>query len=281
MSHFPAAFSIGESGVLNKWELDEISNWDKDPRGILWIWDPPSRGCTYAMGVDPSYGRTNWTRASRIGEDKRTDNGAIEVVRLGRNEEDPDVQVAEFAAPVDAFEIGIIANLIGRLYAGTEDDQCKCILEVYPGPGTMTLRQMVELGYTNHFRWERYADSSPTPTNAMGWHASPATNRDLWTKSSRHIIRQKSIVRSPWLAEEYANCRYNPEKQWGENPGGHDDRVRAHNLALWLANSWTLGMERTQEKVTTAPKIVDLQASDMSFEEIQAGWAEAWDRMAM
>lgn len=280
MSVFPPVYSIGASGVLTKWEREEIALYDKDPRGILWIWEPPFRGSTYVMGLDPSNGRTGWNRWARTPEDRRTDNGAIEIVRIGRDDK-PDVQVAEFAAPVDAFEIGIVANLLGRLYSGTEEDQCKCIIEVYPGPGTMTLRTMIDLGYTNHFQWERYGNASPAPTTAYGWHASAATCRDLWAKSSRHLVLQKGIVRSPWLAEEYANCRYNVEKQWGENPGGHDDRVRAFNLALWLANSWALGMERTQEKVSQGPPAVDWQLGDGSLEDMRSGWADMWDRMSV
>jgi hypothetical protein len=136
----------------------------------------------------------------------------------------------------------------------------------------------LELGYTNHFRWEYYGDTVATPTRALGWHASNRTNRDLWVKASRHLILQKCIIKSPWLVEEYADCRMNLEKEYAENPGGHDDRVRAFCLALWIANSWSMNIERTEEKVTTTAH-VDWQTSDMSLDEIQEGWRSILDNL--
>lgn len=273
MSHFPALFSISHVGQLNQLHPSE---WDKDPRGLVWIWEPPSSASTYVLGVDPTVGKTGWNRFSRVKEDSKIDNGCIQVIRVGKNGH-PDCQVAEYAAPIDAFDLGYVVNALGRMYAGADEDQAKCIIEVYPGPGAATLQTCLELGYTNHFRWEYYGDSPATPTRAMGWHASSRTNRDLWVKASRHIVLQNVIIKSPWLAEEYADCRMNLEKEYGENPGGHDDRVRAFNLALWIANSWTMNIERTQEKVTSVA-VQDPQFSDMSPEEIQAGWNDVFDR---
>jgi len=281
MSHFPQSYSIGNSGALEK---SDPSKWDGDARGICWVWEPPNRGSAYVMGIDPTFGRTGWNRYDRTREDLKTDNGAIEIIRIGRGNYDdgtprPDVQVCEFAAPVDPTELGDIANVLGRLYAGTEDDQCKCILEVYPGPGGITLQRMFDKGYTNFFRWEYYADGPATETKSYGWHASQKTNRDLWIKSSRHINLRQVIVRSPWLAEEYADCRMNPDKQWAENPNGHDDRVRAFNLAIWQANGFSLQVERTAEPVRQNSQMIDWQASDLTFDEIRAEWSSALDRM--
>jgi hypothetical protein len=275
MSLFPEALAVGNSGKAERMSPEE---YDSDPRGILWMWEPPSRGSQYCMGIDPTVGRTGWNRFARVREDSKTDNGAIEVVRVGAHGK-PDVQVAEYAAPVDAFELAFIANIIGRLYAGTEDDQCKCIIEIYPGPGGMTLQQMLELGYTNHFRWEYYADMVATPTKSMGWHASPKTNRDLWVKASRHLTLKSAIVRSPWLAEEYADCRMDPIKEYAQNLNGHDDRVRAFNLALWVANSWSTNIERTQEKVRQNVQAADWANSDMGYDDIYAEWNSVLDRM--
>lgn len=281
MSHFPEMISIGQAGKIHKMDSSEF---DGDARGVLWMWKPPMKHRKYCMGVDPTVGRTGWNRYDRIKEDAKTDNGAIEVVMLGRRNSginEPDEQVAEYAAPVDAFELGYIANIIGRLYAGVEEDQCGVCTEVHPGPGTMTFRQMIELGYTNHFRWERYADTAVSPTKQLGWVATPTTNRDLWVKASRHLNLRNAIVRSPWLAEEYADCRMDPAKQYAENPGGHDDRVRAFNLALWMANGWSLSIERTEEEVVedvTEP--ASWQSSDCSLEELEEGYARVMERIS-
>lgn len=275
--NFPEIFSIGAAGRFEKMQVEE---YDSDERGILWMWEPPSRGSAYCMGIDVAVGRTGWNRYNRVREDRKTDNGAIEVLKIGRNGAD-DRQVAEFAAPVDPFELGDIANLIGRMYAGIEDDQCKCIIEVHPGPGFGTLQRMLEAGYTNHFRWEYYADAPAAPTRslAFGWHASNRTNRDLWVKASRHINLKNVIIKSPWLAEEYADCRMDPNKGWADNPGGHDDRVRAMNLAIWQANGWSFNVERTRETVKQNAAQTDWQASDMSYDDIMDQWDKAMDRM--
>lgn len=274
MSHFPETYAIGATGKLLKMQPQEF---DGDPRGILWLWEPPRKDCAYVMGIDVAVGRTGWNRYARVKEDQKTDNGAIEIVRVGKNGA-PDTQVAEYTAPIDPFELGDIANIAGRLYAGTEEDQCKCIIEVHPGPGFGTLQRMLEAGYTNHFRWEYYADSPASPTRSIGWHASNRTNRDLWVKASRHLNLKNAIVKSPWLAEEFADCRMNLEKMWAENPGGHDDRVRAFNLAIWCANGWSMSIERTVEPVRQAI-VTDYACSDMTMDEIHDAWASALDRM--
>ncbi len=151
MTNFPPVFSVAQSGNFSKLDPAE---YDGDPRGLLWMWEPPVKSATYAMGIDVAYGRTGWNRYNRSKRDK--DNGAIEVFRIGKMGA-PDMQVAEYVAPVDPFELGDIANLMGRLYSGTEEDQCRVIGESTPGPGFGTLQRMLELGYTNHFIWEYFA----------------------------------------------------------------------------------------------------------------------------
>jgi hypothetical protein len=275
----PELYTVGSAGKFV--HADYEREYDGDPRGFLCIWEPPSKSSLYSMGIDVSVGLSGWNRFSRVKQDRKTDNGAIEVIRCGINGK-PDYQVAEYAGPVDPFELGDIANLMGRMYAGTEDDQCKCIIEVHPGPGFGTLQRMLEAGYTNHFRWEYYADSpaSQTRTLAFGWHASARTNRDLWVKASRHLNLRNVIIRSPWLTEEYADCRMDPAKGMAENPGGHDDRVRAMNLAIWQANGWSMNIERTQEVVQSGAPKVDWQCSDLTPDEIMAQWGMALDRMS-
>lgn len=280
MSNFPVGLTIGSAGSISKMEPSE---YDGDPRGILWMWEPPLKHRQYILGGDPTVGKTGWTRYGRNKEDSRIDNGALEIVMLGKRNNgvyEPDRQVAEYAAPVDAFELGYIANVMGRLYSGVDEDQCGCILEVHPGPGTMSFRTMVELGYTNHFHWQKYADTAVTPTKQLGWIATPTTLRDLWAKSSRHINLRNAIIRSPWLAEEFADCRWDQDKQYASNSSGHDDRVRAFNLALWMANGWSLNIERTEEEVRDTAEPVNWQASDCTMEEMEDGWSRVMERIS-
>lgn len=279
MAEFPAALSVTNAGEIQRMD---VSEYDNDPRGILWVWRPPTKFHKYVMGIDPTGGRTNWSRFNRTRDDAKVDNGCIEVVQLGRRKgghNEPDQQVAEFAAPVDPYDLAYIANIVGRIYAGVDEDQCGCIVEV-TGVGAGTFRQLLELGYTNQFRWEKYASTTVNQTQQMGWIATNSTNKDLWIKASRHINLRNAIIRSPWLVEEYADCRMDTAKEYASNPGGHDDRVRAFNLALWMANGWSLNIERTEEDVReTSNEPPSWQASDCTWEEIQEGWDKVLDRM--
>lgn len=260
--------------------------YDGDPRGIFWAWEPPQRGHIYHVGIDPTVGRTGWCREIRKEADQETDNGAIIVIRKGKQGA-PDVQVAEYAAPIDSFELGYVANVIGRIYGDPEyDDQAKVILEVYPGPGAGTLQTMLGLNYSNFWRWEFYADTPVKPTQSIGWQANPKNNRNLWVKGSRRINLKGAVVKSPWLYSEYLDLEMqegtlmNPEMVWARaSSGSHDDRVRAHLLALWAANGWDTDVESVAEK----PKLNDEPTSwantDMSQEEIYAAWDDILDRM--
>ena len=285
---FPPTYAIANSGQLER--MDPALEYDGDPRGITWIFEPPNRTSTYMMGVDPTLGRTGWSRYSRVKEDRRTNNGAIEIVRVGKDiilpdgtpSRTPDIQVCEYAAPIDAFELGFVANILGRLYAGTEEDQCEAILEVYPGPGGMTMRQMVDLGYTNLWRWQYYADLMMGESK-VGWQATTKSVRDLWAKSARHLILRRVKIHSPFLVEEYADARMNDVKGYAESPNndkGHGDRMRAFNLALWAGNKWDMDIERTKEDVTQAQqKVMDPQRSDMSMSQIMDQWNRQLDKM--
>ena len=284
---FAEMFQIGTAGTLDR--MDPVAEYDGDPRGIAWIVEPPQKSATYVMGIDPTLGRTGWNRYNRVKQDKMTNNGAIEIIRIGREfwdkegkpQRTPDTQVCEYAAPIDAFELGYVANLLGRLYAGVDEDQCQCILEVYPGPGGMTMRQLVDLGYVNLWKWQYYAELNAQQGKSVGWTATAKSVRDLWVKSSRHLILDRVRILSPFLIEEYGDARMNEVKGYAEsisNESGHGDRMRAFNLALWAGNKWDMEVERTEERVSTQGAI-DPQASDMTWEQITEAWETGLDRM--
>src|SRR6266436_2478220 len=137
-----------------------------DPRGMLWLWEPPRRNANYIVSCDPSYGIAGWNRFLKRENDEEVDNGAVEVIRCGN----PDVQVAEFAAPVDAEDIAMVVNFLGRMYCGTsEDEQALAIVEVQPGPGLLTQRELINrYGYTNLFPWQHLDSMAVEVTRAYG-----------------------------------------------------------------------------------------------------------------
>jgi hypothetical protein len=260
----------------------------RDPRGVLLMWEPPKPRARYIMACDPTHGITGWTRATRRVGDEKVDNGAIEIFQVDAckfpvfkeipnpagpgmvlaPDIDPrtkqqvelykDVQVAEFAAPCDAVEIARVANILGRIYAGQDEDMCPLIWEAYPGPGILTTQELIRLGYGNLWMWE-YIDSVAEETNRMGWRSSRESQKMLWYRSRRHLMRKQVCIRSRFLLAEYANAEIDPDKMRAKaSHGYHDDRMQAANMAFWAGHKWTYEVDRTDAPVTTTP-VVEFQ----------------------
>lgn len=284
MPLFPNLLNVYNTGKI--FNFDVAAEWDNDPRGVVWCKEPPNPAATYIMGIDPTNGITGWGRASRVKSDTKTNLGAIEIVKCGVEYErdgewirTPDMQVCEYAAPIDPIELGYVANVLGRIYAGQVGDQCECIIEVAPGPGGMTMRQMISLGYTNFWRTVNVGvqNSNPRP----GWTATQSTIRDLWTKASRHIKLKNVRIYSPWLVEEYCDAQMDPVKGYPISPAnakGHGDRMRAFDLALWAANKWDSDIERTTEEVIKTDKRAEWNHTDITMDEYHNRVQDMFDR---
>jgi hypothetical protein len=266
-------YRIGHFGSLTPVEADIL-----DPRGIVWVFEPPSHRQTYVLGCDPTKGITGWRPELRTQDDAKIDNGAIEIIRKGRSADDPDVQVCEFAAPIDPYELAVYCNLLGRLYAGSDESgQCLTIIEVWPGPGLPTQRELINrYGYTNLFVW-KYLDSlSVRATHSLGWTSTQKSVRDLWIMGTRHIQGRHFLPASPWLVDEMADCETDMNKMAGKAIyGRHDDRVRALLMAIWAAHDWTFQADIPDEvKVDTGAPGLDWQRSDISAEDMYSEWEE-------
>src|ERR1700733_1083049 len=274
-----------------------------DERGILFMWEEPKPQAKYIISIDPTVGVTSWHRSSRIDGDHKIDNGAIEIFRVDalrmplflpkkQPDIDPytkqqrfiyrDLQVAEYAAPVDAVEIARVANVLGRIYAGDEQDQCELIFESYPGPGMLTLQELLRLGYSNLWHWEYFADNVAEQTNRIGWRSSHESQKVLWYRARRHLMERRVKVMSPWLLNEYANAVIDIEKMRARASYGlHDDRIQAASMAFWAAHRWAYDVERTEEIVTEKP-IVDFQqmaptlGDHRSYKDVWADAIDSW-----
>jgi len=270
------ALTLGKLG-----DLIPINVSDRDFRGIIWINEPPIQHATYFMGIDPSKGITGWSRELRTRDDLRVDNSAIEIIRKGKIDE-PDVQVCEYAGPIDPYDLAEIANALGRLYGGNDEDgQCLCIPEVWPGPGLPTLREMINrFGYTNIYVW-RYVDSlRPKLTTNLGWVSSEKSVRDLWIRGTRHIIQERVSIFSLPLIEEMTDCEEDPVKMMGKAIyGKHDDRVRAFLLAIWAAHDWSLEVDTIPTSDLSLKPQVNWQASDVSIDRMNEEWNDQFGAM--
>lgn len=282
MKVFPEALYVAGSG-LEPYTSESEEAINADPRGLVLMFEPPEKTAKYVMGLDPTQGITGWTRGSRTDGDHKTDNGAIEIFKVdgayellwkvenGVRVADIDVntkkqkrlyrdlQVCEFASPCDAVEIAKITNALGRIYAGSEDDQCELIWEAWPGPGILTTQELLRLGYGNLWMWE-YIDSVAEATNRMGWRSSRETQKMLWYRARRHLMNRQVVIQSRFLLDEYASAEIDIDKMRARAAYGyHDDRFQAANMAMWCAHKWTVDTERTDEQVTTSLVSTDYQ----------------------
>jgi len=247
-------FTVPKCGKIEVIPKDQL---DADPRGIVWMYEPPTRNANYCMGVDATKGIPNWDRRLRTQDDDRVDNGAIEIIRIGDGFKIPDAQVCEYAGPVDPEDLADVANALGRLYAGrSDDDQCMANIEVWPGPGWMTTKKMIhQYGYTNIW--------IPRYVNTL-----------------QHIARGLLKVYSPSLVEEFTDCETDPVKMTAKATfGHHDDRAIAILLAIYAAHDWTSGMIETEKIAAVPGSVPDWQRSDISAEGLMDAWSERFSEL--
>lgn len=259
---------------IGRYHIDPTEVADDDPRGVCYIWEPPRATANYVVSCDPSYGLAGWHRSLRTEEDEKTDNCAIQVVRVGK----PDIQVAEYAAPIDAEDAAAVVNFLGRMYGGAnEDGQAHVIIEIHPGPGLLTQRELINtFGYSNLFVWQYLDSMAVKQTQSYGWQSSRQSRQMLWIRGTRHINKGGIILHSPWLVEEMTDLvldnflSFTARAQWGS----HDDRVVALLMAVWAANEWSFDNAPEEAAKPEVMGRADYQACDVSYDDMMNDWNE-------
>lgn len=274
----PEIFTLASVGGTH---LVPAKPYDQDRRGLLYVWEFPIASEAYVLGVDPTVGITGWTRELRVQNDVKIDNAAIEVIRKGRKNA-PDVQVAEFAAPIDVYDLARVVNFIGRMYGGNSaDGTALACIEVYPGPGFATQRDLINrFGYDNVPPWLYEDKLLSRPSGRFGWYSSKNTRRDLWINGMRHINSKGVVLNSPALIEEMTDCTWDNFLSMTAAGiyGSHDDRVVATLIALWYAHEW--GTEWNPPEADKLSVIgPEAQSSDLSIEEMESAWNERFDSL--
>lgn len=263
----PTTWRVGNR-VIVPYEVD-----DEDERGLLFCWEPPRSTEVYVVSTDPTVGRPGWSREFRTEADTTTDNAAIEVFRAGQGGQ-PDVQVAEYAAPIDAIDLAPIVATIGQLYAGSNEDGQALVIGEVTGPGAVTLRELVDrYSYNNLWQWTQWGSAQVRRTQQFWWYSSRSSNKDLWMRGLHHIQKYRCVLNSKWLVEEMADCVADAYLLIGEaRYGRHDDRVMAMLFALWGLHDWS-----TREDVEPLERPVDVnapkwEASAISYSEMCDEW---------
>ena len=264
--------------TVGKYTLGTLDLLDDDPRGSVQIWEMPRSNANYVVACDPSYGQAGWDRSLRTEDDEKTDNCAVEVIRCGTRGS-PDIQVAEYAAPIDAEDAAAVVNFLGRMYGGaSEEEQALAIVEAYPGPGLLTQRELINrFGYSNLFIWQQLDRMIMKPTLQYGWYSSRESRQALWIRGTRHILKEKRIIlNSPDLIEEMTDCvrdnflNFTARAKWGS----HDDRVLALLMAIWAGNEWSFENAPEEAAKPTITGNASWQSSDLTSEEMQDEWNE-------
>lgn len=266
---------------LGKYELREADDSiiDIDPRGIVWIWEKPRPNANYVIACDPSYGIAGWNRQLRTQDDEETDNCAIGVLRCGK----PVVQVAEYAAPIDAEDAAGVVNFLGRMYGGaSEEQQALAIIEAYPGPGLLTQRELINhFGYDNLFLWQHLDELVVKQTTTYGWYSTRQSRMMLWIRGVRAIKKREAIIHSPWLVDEMTDAipdaflNFTARAKWG----CHDDRLLYFLMGLWAANEWNA--ENVPEAAATVRETStgNYQNTDCSADSVMSDWNERFARL--
>lgn len=251
-------------------------------RGYVWLFESPQPGQVYVIGVDPTFGIAGWAPELSTDEDLSTDNACVSVWRIGRDGRD--YQVAEYAAPIDVYELAPVINGLGRLYSGNNEmGQAHVILEVYPGPGWPAEQSLIHhYGYVNYYRPRYINDLTYSPTKGIGWEAGPKQVRDLSIFTRKHTQSLKPVIRSPWLISEMQDCQLDPEKFTihAEGAGIHDDRVRAASLAWFAAHDFNTQVQIPDKSIIEkGKKAPNWQQSDISSENLKAAWEDRYDEL--
>lgn len=255
----------------------------EEPRGLIRIYHRPEANRRYSVGVDNARGIVGWRRDLRTDDDKKSDNGAIVILRMGERGE-PDDVAATFFAPITPEDLAPIGNWMGRVYAGYEEDQAIQTIETWPSPGTTYQNLLItEYGY-----WNLYRNANLNTGNwsrDCGWEANGRTVQDLWVRAKRRIsfcdrsgegdtpprpMRVQFRCSDPHIIKEMEHCEEDDKLMKGKAEYGyHDDLLRATMLAIWGGRHWTAhdyGDDR-EEQEAAKPK-PDFQRSDLTQEEM-------------
>jgi len=244
-----------------------IWDFNKEPLGLLCVWEGPDPDSTYSVGVDTSDG---------VGEDR----SSIQVNRTGTSHR-PDELVAEWTSCVNPHVLPPIIYAICRMYS-TSCGEALLGIECNRGDGIAIQDSlMTEYGYGNlYIRTSK--DTMGRTSRRYGWRTDANNKGAIWTRGIQHIKDHKWRINSPWFLDELADFGYNPIRQEASAiPGAHDDRLMAGFIALAIGKDWLSQRDliSTVEQEVEKKEVPEWnpQALDISAEEAEnmgnvGGW---------
>jgi len=223
----------GAGQLEGEFELGELDleGWpDRDPQGRLYIWEPPQRGESYGIGVDPSEG---------VGED----SSVIQVVKRATPWH-PDEQVAEWSSSVvGPHDLWAFVFAIAHYYTTQRLDGSAewplVVVETNIAAGDAVQTEMLKRGYSHFYQKTDMTKIGESGGRArslaeeIGWRTTRASRPKVISLMRKVVRDSLLVVRSPWLARELATLEYNLDKQRIEaSRGNHDDRFMAMGIVM-------------------------------------------------
>ncbi len=225
----PEIYSL-QGGNLRFNKIHEFSFDDTvPPFNCFVMWEPPRKGFTYTIGVDPSWG---------VGQDR----SVIHVLRDGTMHS-TDTQVAEFVTDdINMHDLAPVCNLIGRLYEDPVEN-LEALLSVECNISDDIVHDLRnKYGYGNLFIWKYYDNIKRQLSNKLGWWTNARTRPKLINKAMQYVKHGWWDIASPWMIAEMETIeKLEDQAQIKAASGLHDDLFMAGAIALWSAHDLEFG----------------------------------------
>lgn len=196
------------------------------------IWELPKPGYRYTIGAD---------LASGVGKDRT----CIEILRIGRDPTEPDIQVGQIYSPwISAIQAPPYCLALGAYYGQHMSPVPEALLapETQVSVGDLVSSQLATDGYSNFHYMERY-DMRKTPghkSRRRGW-ASNAWSIPLRDQTLKHAVDNGwLIVNSEHtlheLQENEAEEMDSGKVKFDHASGEHDDSLVALGIAEFVSH---------------------------------------------
>ena len=246
MMNGPGAPRVLSAGTTDLVPVHTTERDEKDPRGLILLFELPRIDVLYSVGVDPAVGIVGWNRQFRADtmEELNRDNACISGWYR-----DPktglQTQAYEFAGPVSARDLAKYLFALGKTYSGANGPERGAQMIIELNNGGVEVQNVLINDYRYYSLWQRTAFNGveQKQMEQWGWVSNQASVQNLWIYG-KDMIEQPTFPirpRSAFLLKEMGLARWDPLRRRGEVPAGngqHDDRISAMLFALWQLRSF-------------------------------------------
>ena len=204
-----------------------------EPLEKFLIWEEPQEGYDYSIGIDTGTG---------VGGDR----SVVSVNRMALSEDEPDVQVAEFAS--DSISLDQIcwwfcaASALYSKYMKNKPHP-KMVIEQIRKHGDLPFHQAKNAGFRRWHEWGSHFDvkvwkaHSKGESGKIGWFTNPWSRPILLASFFGAVENGWYTVRSKWLAQEITDMEQKVTDSGAtradHESGKHDDRVFAAAMSYF------------------------------------------------